>query len=211
MPEAGEWTAMWTALGAQRIDPALNAVLRACYSEPHRKYHTLQHLDECFGALQAVRDTAEHPAEVELALWFHDAIYDIERHDNEQRSANWARAAAIAAGVGVDASERVRRLVMTTQHRVFPTLNDEAIVADVDLAILGAAMARFDEYERQVREEYARVPEATYRVQRAALLDALLERPRIYATGHFFATHEVRARDNLARSLRALNSRRSGS
>ena len=68
-------------------DRSLYDALVARYSEPHRRYHTLQHLAECFAAFDEIAHLAEHPADVELALWFHDAIYDTRRSDNEQRSA----------------------------------------------------------------------------------------------------------------------------
>lgn len=77
-------------------------------SEPHRKYHTLRDLDECCEKLDEVRALAQHPAEVELALWFHDAIYDVKRRDNEKKSADWARASALAAGTAAEACNRVQ-------------------------------------------------------------------------------------------------------
>ena len=94
------WNAAWQALGARAdgLDALLSALL-ACYREPHRHYHTVQHLDECFERLAPLRDRAAHPAEVEVALWFHDAVYDVQRHDNEARSATWAVDALTARGV----------------------------------------------------------------------------------------------------------------
>src|SRR5688500_17323708 len=64
--------------------------LIAHYQEDHRHYHTLQHLDECFAVLEKVSPSLIHPGEFELALWSHDAIYDVMRHDNEEQSADWA-------------------------------------------------------------------------------------------------------------------------
>src|SRR5215207_157618 len=87
---ARSWRRCAGALAARPIGPAVFDELVARYSEPHRKYHTLQHLAECLAHFEAVRDLAEQPAEVEMALWFHDAIYDTQRHDNEEKSADWS-------------------------------------------------------------------------------------------------------------------------
>jgi predicted metal-dependent HD superfamily phosphohydrolase len=176
----------------------------ARYSEPHRSYHTLRHLKECFVKLDELRPLAERPAEVELALWFHDAIYDPRRHDNERRSADWASETALALGVEAHAAQRLHALVMTTRHDAEPRGVDEQILVDVDLAILGADAARFGEYEKQVREEYRWVPAMLYRRTRKAILQGFLSRPTIYRTPLFIERYERPARENLARSLAML-------
>jgi predicted metal-dependent HD superfamily phosphohydrolase len=76
------------------------------YSERHRHYHTHQHLAECFEKVDEIIALAEHPAEVKLGLWFHDAIYDTHRHDNEEQSAAWARSAAREFGAGGESARR---------------------------------------------------------------------------------------------------------
>ena len=79
--------------------------------------------------------------------------------------------------------------------------NDEQLLVDVDLAILGAPPDRFDEYETQVRREYAHVPETDFRARRKRILEGFLSRPRLYATAAFFDSHEQQARANLRRSI----------
>jgi len=206
MPTLEQWRTTWTGLGVAA--PAdLYRRLIASYSEPHRKYHTPLHLDECLAKFSGVRSQASHPEEIEVAIWFHDAIYDTKRKDNEEKSAQWARAAMLDAGLSEDRAERVRRLIMTTCHDAIPAGEDAQILVDVDLSILGAAKDRFDEYERQVREEYAWVPDTLFRRERKKILKSFLERPRIYSTQHFRETHEHQARENLRRSLERLGSR----
>ena len=136
--DAGPWRAAWQALGVHGGD-ALHAVLLSSYAEPHRAYHTQQHLAECLALFDEVRGLAERPAEVEIALWFHDAIYDVHRRDNEALSAEWAHAALLHAGAAADAAERVAALVLVTRHSVAPQTPDEQLLVDIDLAILGAA------------------------------------------------------------------------
>jgi predicted metal-dependent HD superfamily phosphohydrolase len=204
MPAIARWQAMWKELGAANPGPRLHEELIARYSEPHRHYHTLQHLGECFEKLEEVRALAEHPAEIELALWFHDAIYDTKRRDNEKKSADWARASASAAGVATDACTRIHALVMATRHKAVPSGRDAEILVDVDLSILGAAPQRFDEYERQVRQEYAWVPDFLYRRERRKILKDFFARPRIFSTRGFRDRYEQQARSNIERSLARL-------
>jgi predicted metal-dependent HD superfamily phosphohydrolase len=189
---------MWRQLGGS-ADPSLFQQLVACYGEPHRKYHTARHLEECFQKLDEAR--VERPAEIELALWFHDAIYDTRRQDNEQRSADWAHASALQAGVSHGVAERVHALIMTTRHDAVPSGADAELLVDVDLSILGAPPERFDKYEQQIREEYAWVPDFVFRRKRAEILEGFLARPAIFSTAHFRARYERQARENLARSL----------
>jgi predicted metal-dependent HD superfamily phosphohydrolase len=180
----------------------------ARYAEAQRRYHTPRHLEECFDVLDAVRGEAERPAEVELALWFHDAVYDTRRHDNERRSAEWARSVADHAGLGTQVGERVAALIMATRHDATPVGADSGVLVDVDLSILGAEALRFDEYERDVRAEYDWVPEAVFRRERRKILEQILGRERIYSTQRMRESHEARARENLRRSLATLARRK---
>ena len=197
------WQTAWSALGAQP-DPALFDKLLAAYAEPQRRYHTRQHLQECLDHLQGARGLAEHPGEVALALWFHDAVYAPDRHDNEPQSTDWARQAVVAAGVAPAVADRIHALILATRHDAAPATPDEALLVDIDLAILGAAPGRFDDYERQVREEYAPVPEALFRSRRQVILEGFLRRPSLYSTGWFRDRLESSARANLRRSMARL-------
>lgn len=196
------WQRAWAGIGAAGDGGALFAQLKAAYAEPQRHYHTQQHLGECLSAFYDVRALAEHPDEVELALWFHDAIYDIKGHDNEQRSADWAREVLRDAGVAGEAAQRVHDLVMATRHTAVPSGHDERLLVDIDLSILGAERTRFDEYEQQIRREYAYVPGFLFRRKRREILKGFLDRPAIYSTPYFHDALEARARDNLRRVTR---------
>jgi predicted metal-dependent HD superfamily phosphohydrolase len=199
------WRAMWRELGAELPDDELFHRLVACWSEPHRHYHTLQHLRECLERFEEVRPLARRPAEIELALWFHDAFYDVHRQDNEARSADWAQAAVRAAGIAQGVARRVHALVMATCHREAPTDPDAQLLVDVDLAILGADRARFDESDEQIRREFGHLGDGAFRDGRRAVLRGFLARPRIYSTERFAAAFEASARKNLGRALRRLD------
>jgi predicted metal-dependent HD superfamily phosphohydrolase len=204
MADLDQWRAMWGAFGVTAADEGLRRDLIARYSEPHRKYHTLQHLQECFGKLRELRVLARKPEEIELALWFHDAVYDTKRKDNEEKSADWARSAALQAGVATPAGDRVHELVMATRHNAVPAGIDAQILVDVDLSILGAPPQRFDEYETQVRQEYSWVPGPLFRRERRKILEEFLKRPSLFQTAPFVAAYEARARENLQRSVEKL-------
>ena len=200
------WDALWKRLGVAPAHQPLLAALLERYAEPHRAYHGVAHLRAVLTEFERTRleKLARHPEEVELALWFHDAIYDSKRSDNEAKSAEWARHAASDAGVAERSCGRVHALVMATDHRAVPTDADAQLLCDVDLSILGADADRFDEYERQIRAEYAWVPEPIFRARRSQVLEALIARGAIFSTGHFRERLEARARANLARSLTVL-------
>lgn len=198
------WQSMWQALGAPIPADGLFDRLIACYAEPHRKYHTLQHLNECLTHLQTLRSLAEHPAEVEFALWFHDAIYSTQSTDNEKKSAEWACSSAQSNGLLNDSATRIYDLVMVTCHRTAAISRDAAVMVDADLGILGAEPARFDEYESQIRAEYAWVPEPLYRQERRKVLVEFARRQSLYCTELFRQLFEAQARDNIARSLARL-------
>lgn len=199
------WQTEWREVGASRVDEELYARLVESYSEPHRRYHTIQHLEECFAHLDLARSIAQHASEVELALWFHDAIYDTRRTDNEERSAEWARAAALASGLPIETAERIAGLVLATKHDAVPVGTDAGLLVDIDLAILGSETARFEGYEVQIREEYAWVPESLYQNARRKILQGFVSREQIYSTELFHAEYETRARENINRSLARLN------
>ncbi|MGZ3158896.1 MAG: HD domain-containing protein [Burkholderiaceae bacterium] len=199
-----QWRATWRNLGVAESDPVLYQTLIDHYSESHRKYHTLQHLEECFEKLSELRPLATHAEEIELALWFHDAIYSTIRHDNEERSADWAKSSVLEANVPVEVANRIHSLIMATRHRAIPSDNDAAILVDVDLSILGAPTARFNEYEKQVRAEYAHIPLFIFTSKRKGILQEFLDRPRIFTTQLFYERYEQQARENIRLSLAAV-------
>jgi len=178
-------------------------LLRA-WDEPQRHYHTQQHLTECLTLFDTLRAHAEQPADIELALWFHDAIYDVQGHDNEARSAHWATKGLKAGGVDTARCQRVHDLIMVTCHTALPASPDQALLVDIDLAILGAPAGRFAEYTRQISAEYAWVPPQVYAVKRRAVLRGFLEREAIYTTPAVAQRLAQRARANLAKAISSL-------
>lgn len=185
-------------------DRATYERLVAAYRARGRHYHTLEHLAACLAELDSARSVAERPAEVEIALWFHDAVYRTRARDNEARSAAWARAFLGAAGCDAQVLARVERHIMATRHAETAASGDTALVLDVDLSILGQPPEVYRQFEVDVRREYWWVPAAIFRRERARVLRSLIERPRVYNLTVFRDRYEAQARRNVAEALAAL-------
>jgi predicted metal-dependent HD superfamily phosphohydrolase len=200
------WQRLCRTFAAAELCDTTWQVLHHSYTEPHREYHNLTHIAECLAHLDGIASgiiPPEHGTSIELALWFHDVVYDTHRHDNEEASAALAGMHLTRAGVPLDRVAHITRLILATKHSATPPAGDAAWIVDIDLAILGVNAARFDEYEKQIREEYHWVPDPDFRKGRASVLRMFLERDTIYVTPAFRARYEKAARQNLQRSLDA--------
>jgi predicted metal-dependent HD superfamily phosphohydrolase len=197
----------WNNLARRcRADDAASAAvfaeLVAAYREPGRFYHDLRHVADMLAILR------HHgaPVELELAAWFHDAVYESRALDNEDRSAVLATDALHRMGLAAEHIERVATLIrMTRDHRTDPDDADAQLLLDADLAILGATPEKYNEYAHAIRQEYAWVPEARYRGGRRAVLQRFLDRPRIFTTGALYQEREASARRNLSAEIAALS------
>lgn len=194
------WQRAWDDLGLDAPDDLCQRLMMV-YDQPHRHYHSLQHLQECIVHFESAMGLANHPSEVEMALWFHDAIYDPHAKDNEQRSADWAVAELTRHGVGAASVQRVHALIMATCHSATPSDPDQQLLVDIDLSILGAHPARFAEYDRQVSAEYGWVETGVYQTKRKTVLKGFLARSAIYSTAFFRERYEQQARANLERLI----------
>ncbi|HZE96223.1 MAG TPA: N-methyl-D-aspartate receptor NMDAR2C subunit [Planctomycetota bacterium] len=195
------WIRCWKAAGATGDPVPPWEALAARYAEPHRGYHTLRHIEHCLVEFDPVRGQALDPVAVELAVWYHDAVYDTRQRDNEERS---ARLVESVQGLPAASARRAGDLIRVSTHKKPAADRDGKLFTDIDLAILGQPGDVFQDYERRVREEYAWVPEADFRAGRARILETFLDRFSIYATPYFQERYEKRARLNLTASLLVL-------
>jgi predicted metal-dependent HD superfamily phosphohydrolase len=213
MDDWERWVKLWRAFGAKPADRSVFEQLLARYAEPWRAYHTMQHVRDCLRHLDEAKHLSQRPAEIELALWFHDAVYesspaqsagelyDTQRSDNEELSARWAYQHALDQNLPEAVALRVHDLILATKHDA-PLLNPEAaLLADIDLVILGQPAPDFDLYEVRIRREYSWMPESDFCKGRAKILEGFLRRDSIYRTGHLRDRYERQARLNLERSL----------
>ncbi|MBI5565362.1 MAG: N-methyl-D-aspartate receptor NMDAR2C subunit [Chloroflexi bacterium] len=204
MTTFSRWSDLWYRLGAQSSPVPIFEELAQAYHQPHRAYHTLDHIHNCLTQFDLVRHLAQFPDEVEFALWCHDVIYDPHATDNEAQSAAWTARILRQAAVVDEVIARVTGLILATQHHAPFDDPDAVLIVDIDLSILGRPAAEFDRNEAAIRQEYHWVPETAYREARLRVLEAFLMRPSLYQTASFRERHEAQAQANLARSIRHL-------
>ncbi|HVG38355.1 MAG TPA: hypothetical protein VM870_03645 [Pyrinomonadaceae bacterium] len=198
------WRNLWQALRAPEIPEKTLADLITAYSSPGRFYHNLKHVEDCLRIFDLCKDFAAHPEAVELAIWFHDAVYDSRSGDNEQKSADWARLVIKRAGLDEALAEKVWRLILATRHNEEAVDEDARVLVDVDLSILGREGEVFWEYEHNIRREYAWVPDFLFKRKRAEILRNFLEREHIYQLELCRRKFESTARQNIGEALAKL-------
>jgi len=174
--------------------------LDTLYHEPHRRYHTAAHVEHCLRLFDLAADRMDEPDAVEMALWFHDAVYDVPTQGNERRSAELFAARAGARGAERYRS-KVHRLIMVTEHREPPATLDESFIVDIDLSSFGLPWEEFLRDSRAVREEFSMVPDAEFHPRHRKFTESLLARPHFCFTEFFRERHEARARRNIERIL----------
>jgi predicted metal-dependent HD superfamily phosphohydrolase len=175
--------------------------LVAAYSSG-RGYHDLTHLAEVLDRIAELGGAGNR--ELVLAAWFHDAVYEGAR-DDEERSA--ALAAAELEDTTVDVAEVVRLVLVTALHA--PDEGDRAgeVLSDADLGVLAAVPARYADYVAGVREDYAHLSDEEFRAGRLLVLEDLAARPRLFRTDHAHAQWDGAARTNLAAEIAELRAR----
>jgi predicted metal-dependent HD superfamily phosphohydrolase len=195
----------WTALAGPQTRH-IGTELDKRYGEPHRRYHTREHLTAVLDLVDELAADAADPGAVRLAAWFHDAVYDPERADNEERSARLAaRMLADTDLPEATVGEVVRLVELTVTHAPEPGDRNGQVLCDADLAVLGADPDRYAAYAAAVREEYAFVPEDLFRAGRAEVLNSLLALPRLFHTDTARERYEQQARRNIETELMLLN------
>jgi predicted metal-dependent HD superfamily phosphohydrolase len=198
------WDSLFRGMGTPQARHHEFEQLVRHYREPHRAYHTLEHIAECLTHFDGVRHLAPNADAVEAAVWFHDVVYDPRGADNEGASAAYAQATLKRLGADEPFAAEVARLIRLTRHDRPPDDVAGQLMVDVDLASLGAPAEKFDENGRNIRREFAHVDDAAYQRGRADILRRFAARPRIYFTSTFFDRFEQAARANLARAVAAL-------
>ncbi len=185
---------------ADEISKNVFADLVSHYAEEHREYHNLLHIDRMLGWLGA---SGGNDDSIELAIWFHDVIYNPLGHHNEAKSAQYFKE-HFGSFISNALVDDVERLIMATDARRLRTgMADENLIIDIDLSILGSSPEDYAAYRDAIRSEYSDVPEADFVVGRRAILERFLSQP-IYST-EYFARLESQARVNMERELDNLN------
>lgn len=171
------------------------------YTQPARHYHNLDHLHNCLRELDEVRELAQDADAIEIALWYHDIVYDIAAPDNEARSAQLVFEICMAAGLPGSFAGVVSRLIIATDHRGEVKTKQEQLIRDIDLSILGKPSDEYHNYETSIRKEYSMVPDDEFKTGRMNFLRQLLDQRAIYLTDFFSGKYELTARANIKHAL----------
>lgn len=175
------------------------------YSAKGRVYHNANHLCEIFILLNEFAALLTEPDATDWAVFYHDAIYNPLRKDNEQRSAQLALQVMQQLNLPHQTIMLTQELILATQNHIATRQNVTLyLFLDADLAILGAAPEKYDLYARAIRTEYRLVPDVLYRPGRKRVLQHLLDKPALYYMPQMQARFEQQARMNIQRELQTL-------
>ncbi|MBS9780521.1 MAG: N-methyl-D-aspartate receptor NMDAR2C subunit [Moraxellaceae bacterium] len=176
-------------------------LLQSHYNEKHRHYHNQTHISACLQHLQNCQNLADDKNAVELALWFHDVIYDVFSAKNELKSAELASQFLQENQADNALIDKVYQLIMATCHNANLQDNDEQLITDIDLTILGSSEKVYQQFEQNVRKEYKLIPSFIYRKKRKQVLQSFLAKQRIYHHDYFYQKFEKTARKNLTLAI----------
>jgi|SRR3989344_4620392 len=180
------------------------------YKEPHRKHHVLGHLEDMFQEFDEVRHLAEDVNAIEFSIFFHNYVYDVTgKKDSENMSAADFIFVASSVYLGKPLKRKVFEMIPASKHVTIPDDPDTRLFCDLDLTILGQSKERFDQFDRDIREEYGWVGEIAFAKGRIGVLECFLppNRATIYLTDHFRKKYEKQAIANLERSIAQLQNR----
>ena len=177
----------------------------ALYGEPTRYYHTRRHIQYCLDVYDDAAQEMGSDDAVEMAVWFHDVIYEIGAQDNEARSVQWFRDRA-SPGMHPEFVDDVCRLIMATLHKEAPGDLQGQFVVDIDLAGLGQDWDEFFTDTRNIRKEMQAISDSEFALRQGRFLESLMNRQTIYCTPQFQRHREAAARENIARLLNLLQS-----
>lgn len=198
---------LFRRVGAKGDVDAVFSLLNRKYGERHRAYHNAAHIRHCLDEFRPVRQDKmpRDPNAIEMAIWFHDAVYTPRRTDNESRSVKLAQEVLSTTGGLFEHPiiERVSTLIMATKHGMPLSMNDpDAIMmADIDLSPLGISPDSFDENLGRLQREF-RMEFKKFLERQAWFLKKLCKGRHIFGTEYFQDRYERPARSNIDRIAR---------
>ncbi len=180
--------------------------LHRAYTANGRHYHDIKHIEHLLGLVEEHQTRLADPDAVRLAVWFHDAVHNVLRGDNERRSAALATEALTELGLKPERVQRIHGWIVATDHQsaVSGAEADLDFLLDIDLSALASQRIDYERYAQQIRQEYRIFPRFIYNRGRRKVLKALLHKPFLYRTPWLRETWESPARQNLQWELEAL-------
>ncbi len=196
----------------QNLSENSESIARICefiftkYVEKHRAYHTLSHINALLSHAENYQEKFADFESVQLAIWFHDVIYNTKRFDNESESARIASEFLCELNVSKDKIEKVEQMITATaKHNATGLDFDGKLFLDLDLAILGQSESVYRNYSKAIRKEYSFVPWFLYKRSRRKILENFLQREIIYFTAEIRQDFETQAHINLANEIKELS------
>lgn len=169
------------------------------YSEKDRHYHNLTHIQKMLDFSFLHADKIQDIETLQLAIFYHDIIYNSMSKNNETDSAALAVEQLSSTNFPKEKIRLVEQFIVSTQkHFLLIAHSDLDYFLDFDLAILGTERTVYEDYAEKIRKEYKWVPSFLYNKNRKKVLQHFLERESIYFTEIFRKQYEVIARENLA-------------
>lgn len=175
------------------------STLVEAYSVRERHYHNLNHIQHLLDLIEEASGISDRPLVLQFSAWFHDYIYEPQAKDNELKSAIFAEQTLKTLNLPLDLIQSVTQIILSTQkHQPLSDSIDNLIFLDIDLAILGASVTKYQQYAQAIRREYAWLSDRQYQQGRQKILTKFLTRKRIYYTDYFYQQFELAARANIS-------------
>lgn len=178
--------------------------LQVYYTSPNRHYHNLDHIRELLQLATENREKFKRYDEILFAIFYHDAVYDVNSTHNEEKSAQLAELSLENFSLNQLQLDFITEAILATKKHEQHSDPDINLLLDLDLHILASDWHNYDRYRQQIRKEYSIFPDLLFNPGRKKLLQQLLNRPRIYKTDGFYQIHEEAARKNLQQELQHL-------
>lgn len=189
----------------ESIDSVLYKPLVKKYDEEGRSFHDLTHINDCLDEFDEIKGFLKNPLEVELAIWYHDVIYNFLKKDNEEKSAEFFKKSFSNLFGYMPLLKNVSELILTTKDHIPSKNPDSGYLVDIDFYSLGVPFEVFVENTNKIRKEYKYFSDADFKKGRIAFLESVLKKDRVYFTDYFHSKYEGRARDNMKKSIELLS------
>jgi predicted metal-dependent HD superfamily phosphohydrolase len=169
----------------------------SAYSSEGRYYHGLEHLRSIFRLTEEeVLSTTDRQA-LNLAVFYHDIVYDFERKDNERKSADLAIDRLSRAGVDQILIERVEELIMATYGHEYSDDALRNLMIEADVSVIGTDHDTYAKYAENCRREYSMFSDEEYNPVRKQALSHFLNTGSLFVSPKFKERFEANAKRNL--------------
>lgn len=172
------------------------------YNESGRHYHGWRHISECLAELDSIEHLLFDPLAVELAIWFHDAVYIPGGTRNELDSAElafrWLRS------LDEELALKVKRFVEATDYSHVSDSDDPDLdyLKDIDFAAFGKPFDSFWRDVERLRRENGESSSPAASVSRLAFYRQILDGDvELFRTSYFRERLLEQALNNISRAL----------